>query len=192
MLILIWDTVSLLQRHCNDIQRLKQGLDLKFGKRLPWVVKTKSWPQYSAATCASGRLKARSDVIMSAMASEITGVSIVCLSVCSGADQGKHPRSASLAFVKGNPPVDDVTMRLGQLTVLMNLQTINEWNLKAPHLWSFVREYTGEQWISPYKGPVIWKAFRCHEPSLDGETKYFACSHFLSVGTVLCHYNWYT
>ena len=54
---------------------------------------------------------------MSAMASEITGASIVWLAVCSGADQRKHPRSASLALVRGNPPLDDVIMWLGQLTV---------------------------------------------------------------------------
>ena len=43
-----------------------------------------------------------SDVIMSAMASQITGVSIVYyLSVCSGADQRKHQSSTSLAFVRG-------------------------------------------------------------------------------------------
>ena len=41
-----------------------------------------------------------SDVIMSAVASQITGVSIVCLAVCSGADQWKHPSFASLAFVR--------------------------------------------------------------------------------------------
>ena len=40
-----------------------------------------------------------SDVIMSAMASQITGVSIVCSAVCSGADQRKYQSSASLAFV---------------------------------------------------------------------------------------------
>ena len=40
-----------------------------------------------------------SDVMISAMASEITGVSIVCLTVCSGADQRKHQSSASLVFV---------------------------------------------------------------------------------------------
>ena len=42
-----------------------------------------------------------SDVIMSAMASQISGVSIVCSVVCSGADQRKHQRSASLTFVVG-------------------------------------------------------------------------------------------
>ena len=41
------------------------------------------------------------DVIMSVMASQITSVSIVYLSVCSGADQRKHQSSASLAFVRG-------------------------------------------------------------------------------------------
>ena len=40
-----------------------------------------------------------SDIIMSAMASQITGVSIVCSTVCSGADQRKHQSSASLALV---------------------------------------------------------------------------------------------
>ena len=42
-----------------------------------------------------------SDVIMSVIASQITGVSIVCSTVCWGADQRKHQSSASLAFVRG-------------------------------------------------------------------------------------------
>ena len=42
-----------------------------------------------------------SEVIMSAMVSQITGVSMVCSNVCSGADQRKYQSSASLAFVKG-------------------------------------------------------------------------------------------
>ena len=41
------------------------------------------------------------DVIMTAMASQITDVSIVCSTVCSGADQRIHQNSASLAFVRG-------------------------------------------------------------------------------------------
>ena len=40
-----------------------------------------------------------SDIIMSAMASQITGVSIVYATVCSGADQRKHQSSSPLAFV---------------------------------------------------------------------------------------------
>ena len=42
-----------------------------------------------------------SDVIMTPMASQITGVSIGYLTVCSNADQRKHQSSASLAFVRG-------------------------------------------------------------------------------------------
>ena len=38
---------------------------------------------------------------MGTMASLITGVSIVCSAVCSGADQRKHQSSVSLAFVRG-------------------------------------------------------------------------------------------
>ena len=45
-----------------------------------------------------------SDVIMSATASQIPRVSIVCSPVCSGTDQRKHQRSTSLAFVRGIHP----------------------------------------------------------------------------------------
>ena len=62
---------------------------------------------------------------MGAMASQITSLTIVYLIVYSGADQRKHQRSASLAFVQGihigefstqrannaeNVPFDDVIM----------------------------------------------------------------------------------
>ena len=69
------------------------------------------------------------DVIMSAVASQITSLTIVYWSVYSGADQRKHQSSASLAFVGGihrwpvnSPhkgpvtrkmfPFDDVIMRM--------------------------------------------------------------------------------
>ena len=42
-----------------------------------------------------------SDVIMGAIASQITSVSIVYSTVCSGADQRKHQSSPSLASVRG-------------------------------------------------------------------------------------------
>ena len=41
------------------------------------------------------------DVIMSAVASQITSVSIVCSTVGSGTNQRKHQSSVSLAFVRG-------------------------------------------------------------------------------------------
>ena len=51
-----------------------------------------------------------SDVIMSAMASQISGFSVVCSTVCSGEDQRKHPISKSLACVRGihGWPVDSL------------------------------------------------------------------------------------
>ena len=55
-------------------------------------------------TSQSGRQPSKhhySDVIMSTMASQMTGVLIVCSTVCSGTDQRKHQSSASLAFVRG-------------------------------------------------------------------------------------------
>ena len=41
------------------------------------------------------------DVIMGAMTSQITSLTIVCSTVCSGTDQWKHKSSASPAFVRG-------------------------------------------------------------------------------------------
>ena len=41
------------------------------------------------------------DIIMIMMAYQITRVSIVCSTVCSGVNQRKHHSSASLAFVRG-------------------------------------------------------------------------------------------
>ena len=51
-----------------------------------------------------------SDVIMSAIVYQITGVSIVYSTVCSSADERKHQSSASLSFVTGNHqlPVDSL------------------------------------------------------------------------------------
>ena len=47
------------------------------------------------------RLQHYSNVIMSVMVSQITGVSMVCSTICSGANQRKDQSPASLAFVRG-------------------------------------------------------------------------------------------
>ena len=59
------------------------------------------------------------DIIMSAMAYQITGVMIVYSTICSGADQRKHQRSSSQAFVRGihrwpvnSPHKDPVTRKM--------------------------------------------------------------------------------
>ena len=44
------------------------------------------------------------DVIMGPIASQFTSLTIVYSTVYSGADQGKHQSSVSLAFVRGNSP----------------------------------------------------------------------------------------
>ena len=59
------------------------------------------------------------DVIMGAIASQITSLTIVYSTVYSDADQRKHQSSASLAFVRGihcNVPFDDVIMSTGIAT----------------------------------------------------------------------------
>ena len=57
------------------------------------------------------------DAIMSAVASQITGVPIVCLTVYSGADQRKHQNSATGGFPSqraSNRKFEDVIMELGR------------------------------------------------------------------------------
>ena len=49
----------------------------------------------------TGNRRHYSDVIMSVMVSQITGVSIVYSTICSGTDQRNHQNSTSLAFVRG-------------------------------------------------------------------------------------------
>ena len=68
-----------------------------------------------------------SDVMMSAMASQITGVSIVCPTVCSGGDQRKHRSSACLSFVSG----------------------INRWPMDFPHKWPVTRK------MLPFDGIIM-------------------------------------
>ena len=58
------------------------------GPRMIWVNLMLTKPQYSG-------------VIMSAMASQITDVSVVYSPACSDKDQRKYQSSASLAFVRG-------------------------------------------------------------------------------------------
>ena len=72
------------------------------------------------------------DVIMSAMASQITGVSIVCLTICSGADQRQHQSSASLFFLWIRWPVDSphkgpTTWKMSPFDVVNKYTTLFMW-----------------------------------------------------------------
>ena len=63
---------------------------------------TRSCCQQKCSQFATANYKIHySNVIMGAMTSQLTGVSIVYSTVCLGADQRKHQSSASLAFVRG-------------------------------------------------------------------------------------------
>ena len=80
-----------------------------------------------AATNAIGWFHCN-DVVMSVMASQITSVSIVYLTVCSGADQRKHQSSASLAFVGG----------------------IHRWPMNSPHKLPEIRK------MFPFHDVIMW------------------------------------
>ena len=69
-----------------------------------------------------------SDLIMSAMASQITGVLIVYKTYCSGTDQRKHQSSTSLVFMRG----------------------IHRWPVNSPHKGPVTRK------MSPCDGVIMW------------------------------------
>ena len=73
------------------------------------------------------------DVIINAMASQIFGVSIVCSTVCSDADQRKHQSSASLVFVKG----------------------IHRWPVDFPHKQAVTRRLMTFSWAGPILSTIL-------------------------------------
>ena len=79
-----------------------------------------SKPQYNTRMCESYRqfFSHYSTIIMDTIASQITNLTIVYLIGYSGADQRKHPSSASLAFVWG----------------------IHRGPVNSPHKWSVARK----------------------------------------------------
>ena len=65
------------------------------------VVHHYGWQQYSEVMAGPWFWFHNSDVIMSVTASQIIDMSLLGSTICSGMDQRKHKRSASLAFVRG-------------------------------------------------------------------------------------------
>ena len=61
------------------------------------LIKQRMWTK--VMVCRS--ILYHSDFIIGAMVSQIIGLSVACLTFCSGADQRKHQSSVSLAFVRG-------------------------------------------------------------------------------------------
>ena len=96
------------------------------------------------------------DVIMGARASQITSLVIVYSTVCSGADQSKHQRSASLAFVWG----------------------IHRGPVNSPHKWPVTRK------MFPFEDVIMemWIKF-CQLPHLSTIPLHPPCS-IISMGNV--------
>ena len=121
------------------------------------------------------------DVIMGAMASQITSLTIVYSTVYSDADQRKHQSSASLAFVRGNhrgpvnsphkwqvsrkmSPFEDVIMSLrfvpnGPIANMALLVLIMVWSGKGdkPLSEPKMAEFTGE--FECHLVPESWISF---------------------------------
>ena len=77
----------------------------------PWSTRVNgSHESWTTDNFITKQMRHYSDVIMSVMASQITDVSIVCSSACSGTDQIKQQSSASLAYMRGihRSPVDSL------------------------------------------------------------------------------------
>ena len=109
--------------HCGIWDRCIMGfvrLVYRAIVRLPsaWAsVKLRAW-QGSMHYC---------DIIMGAMASQITSLTVVYSIVHSGGDQRKHQSSASLAFVRGIP----------------------RWPVNSPHKWPVTRK------LSPFDDVIM-------------------------------------
>ena len=95
--------------------------------------------RYMGTLVNKGKLVLRSllysDVLLRAMAFQITGVSLVYSTVCSGANQRKHQSSASLAFVRG----------------------IHRWPVNSSHKWSVTRKcfhLMTSSWYNSFEDPV--------------------------------------
>ena len=90
----IWDTLTLLWRLCNIV--VGTYPEIQWTSRVCAFIWIWKW-------CDNGATLHRthySDVILSAIASQLTGVSIIYSTASSDADQRKHQSFASLAFVR--------------------------------------------------------------------------------------------
>ena len=85
-----------------DCFRSSEIILKKWMNIFPWIYKMVKWPQRNK--CDKILWTHYSDVIMGAMASQITSLAIVCSTVYLGSNQRKHQSSASLAFVWGIHP----------------------------------------------------------------------------------------
>ena len=108
---------------------------------------------------------------MSAMAPQITGISIICSTVCSGADQRKHQRSTSLTLVKrmhrwpmDSPHKGPVTRKMFPFDNVV----CNEWNqhpLTKMTLYNLDKNSSDVLGISTAVSEMFWNLYyhlNCH------------------------------
>ena len=99
------------------------------------------WPLTCKPSMSCGAILCHrhyNNVIMSAVASQFTRVSIDYSAVCSGADQRKHQSSASLAFVRG----------------------IHWWPVNSPHIGSVARKmFSFDGVIIIFVHVMAWRLF---------------------------------
>ena len=97
-----------------------------------------------------------SDVMMSAMATEITGVLIVCSAVCSGVDQRKYQSSMTLAFMRA----------------------IHQRPVDSPHKWPVTRK------MFPFDEVILTRSrimslfmdhVSSHQGKMDGTVEHWTC-----------------
>ena len=110
------------------------------------------------------------DMIMSAMASQITAISIICSTVCSCADQRKHQSSALLAFVRkierwpvDSPHEDPVTRPFSFDDVIMEYVVgvrISTARTFWVHIWQWttVVIFVDTGAITRDAGSAVWRA----------------------------------
>ena len=106
-----------------------------------------------------------SDVIMGAMASQITSLTIVYSTVYSEAEQRKHQSSASLAFLRG----------------------IHRWPVNSPHKWPVTRKMFPFDDVIMRHG-LMWSSFNRVKPQrsvvhphvhISGDIPYYGLSPFI-------------
>ena len=128
---------------------------------------------------------------MDTMASQITSLTIVYLTVHSGADQRKHQSSASLAFCAGNPPetgkfpaqmasnAENVSIwwrhhvlsppqieHYRELSLMTKKYRVTwaSWHFTTPAIFNILFKLTTKGNIKVrYHWHFMWKAFPCHD-----------------------------
>ena len=138
-------------------------------KRCLWLTEARLciYMYTSVVNCWSANCSAShySDVIMSAMASQITSLAIVYSTVYSGTDHRKHQSSALLSFVRG----------------------IHRWPVNSPHKWPVTRKMFpfDDVIMKPIHEPTInQNKFFFHEINFDDSI--YKCRPFCQIKASVC------